>query len=153
MSEYSSPAFSRKVVAGLVIAVRHHPNGIRIRLADVDIGRLGKVQIVFGGPDIVRAGDLVPVALPGAHLPGRKKIRRTSFRGQTSQGMFCSSTELGWEVDGPDEVALLRPGDLVPGTSLECARWPDVRAELTAWHVEQRARWMRGRSGVQPPAL
>ncbi|HWO60319.1 MAG TPA: hypothetical protein VNO31_09825, partial [Umezawaea sp.] len=118
------------VVAGMVIDVFDHPNADFIRLAKVDIG-LDKVRIVFGGPALVRAGDFVPVALPGTRLPGLKKMRRTKFRGEVSHGMFCSSTELGWEVDGPDEVAILRPTTLAPGTSLDDADWNVLKADET----------------------
>ena len=43
------------------------------------------------------AGQLVPVALEGAHLPGGK-IKRGKLRGVESQGMICS----GPELDVPD---------------------------------------------------
>lgn len=106
------------VVAGRVLAVNPHPNADLIRLATVDLGRGQAVQIVFGGPPIVRPGDLVPVAPPGARLPGVKKMRRRKYRGQSSYGMLCSLAEIGWDPKGPDEVALLRdvrPGDVLDG--------------------------------------
>ncbi|WP_170156290.1 hypothetical protein [Umezawaea tangerina] len=132
------------VVAGLVVEVNIHPGGDFIRLATVDVGH-NKVQIVFGGPDLVRAGDFVPVALPGTRLPGRKKIRRTKFRGKTSHGMLCSAAELGWEPDGPDEVALLKPDGLRPGTRLDNVEWPGLQADMRPGHLELRERWRRGR--------
>jgi len=138
-----------KVVAGQVLSVEAHPNGEFIRLAMVDIGEQEPVQIVFGGPDLVVKGDFVPVALPGARLPGRKKMRRTSFRGKTSHGMLCSAMELGWESDGPDEVALLRPGTLIPGDSLEDVDWSDLKADETADHLAAREHWQRHRYGVE----
>ncbi len=130
-----------KIVAGQVMAVREHPNGEYIRLAVVDIGSGNKVQIVFGGPDLVIAGDFVPVALPGALLPGRKKLRRSTFRGESSYGMLCSAAELGWVDNGPDEVALLKPEGLEPGTSLEHAEWSSIRTELDTWRLEKRTLW------------
>lgn len=103
------------VVAGEVLKVQAHPNADRIRLAYVDVGGgLLPVQIVFGGPPVVVPGSLVAVAVPGARVPARaKKMRRRSYRGESSYGMLCSLAELGWDPDGPDEVALLhgvRPG-------------------------------------------
>jgi tRNA-binding EMAP/Myf-like protein len=97
--------------------VRPHPNAHRIRLAQVDLGVGEPVQIVFGGPPIVRRGDLVPVAPPGSRLPGRDKMRRRSYRGESSYGMLCSLAELGWNLHAPDEVALLR--NVAPGDSLD----------------------------------
>lgn len=106
------------VLAGRVVEVAAHPNGDNIRLAQVDLGGGRKVQIVFGGPDIVRAGHLVAVAPPGSRVPSsRRKIRNERFREQESHGMLCSLTELGWALSGPDEVALLR--EVVPGSSMD----------------------------------
>lgn len=94
---------TRGVVVGRVVKVRPHPGGERIWLADVDIGVDYQPQIVWGGAQIVEAGNLVPVAPPGAWLPATKvrprpyKIRRRRFRGEVSQGMLCSLAELGWD--------------------------------------------------------
>lgn len=108
------------VIVGRVVEVKCHPNADRIRLARVDLGIGETVQIVFGGPPNVHEGDLVPVAPPGSRLPGPKKthkMRRRRYRGQSSHGMLCSLAELGWNPDGPDEVALLR--NVTPGDSLD----------------------------------
>lgn len=87
------------IVPGTVLAVREHPQGDYIWLADVEAG--GRVrQIVFGGIPVVTPGAVVPVALPGARVNG-KKIRKKRFRGEVSDGMFCSAAEagLGQETD------------------------------------------------------
>ena len=68
------------VVVGRVLAVRDHPRGHRIWLADVDLGGGQVVQIVWGGKRIVRPNSLVPVAPPGSRLNGTKMRRRT-YRG------------------------------------------------------------------------
>jgi tRNA-binding EMAP/Myf-like protein len=106
------------VVVGLVKAVRAHSNAERIRLADVALSDDGRtVQIVFGGPDIVRGGHLVPVAVPGSRVPTKGKMRRRNYRGESSYGMLCSLDELGWTKSGPDEVALLH--NVYVGDSLD----------------------------------
>lgn len=116
------------VVAGRVIEVNRHPAADLIRIAIVDIGA-EKLQVVFGGLDVVRAGDTVPVAPPGSRVPARRKRMRTrKFRGQTSQGMFCSVRELGWAYECPDEVALLRR-DMQPGAPLDDIK-PEDRPAL-----------------------
>lgn len=110
-------ATSSGVVAGRVVEVRDHPNAnlIRIALVDINIGRL--LQIVFGGPPIVTSGSLVPVAPPGSRIGTQsKKMRRRNYRHMSSEGMLCSFAELGWDVNGPDQVAILRnvnPGDSI----------------------------------------
>jgi tRNA-binding EMAP/Myf-like protein len=102
------------------VNVRDHPNGDRIWLADVDLGRGGQpVQIVFGGEPVVRPDSLVPVAPPGSRLHG-VKMRRRNYRGQASYGMLCSLAELGWDPGVTDRVAMLAPSArLKPGTSLD----------------------------------
>ena len=42
-----------------------------------------------------KVGDLVPVALDGATLPGGVNIGTTTFHGEVSEGMMCSIKELG----------------------------------------------------------
>jgi tRNA-binding EMAP/Myf-like protein len=102
------------VVVGQVVKIRPHPGGKHIWLADVNIGTEYQPQIVWGGVPIVKEGNLVPVAKPGAWLPPMKdkqrpyKIRRRRYRGEVSEGMLCSLAELGWDSSVTDRVALLR---------------------------------------------
>ncbi len=101
------------VVVGQVVEIRPHPRRDRIWLSTVDTGTGGKPQIVWGGVPIVRAGNLVPVAQPGAWLPPTTKkpvpykIRRRRYAGEVSEGMLCSLAELGWDPSVTDWVALL----------------------------------------------
>jgi len=62
-------------------------------------------RVTTGGPDAERsvicgavnfaAGDLVPLAVPGAVLPGGFEIRASELYGKVSDGMICSASELG----------------------------------------------------------
>ena len=117
---------TKGVVVGRVVRVGPHPGGENIWLADVDTGTDGLLQIVWGGAQIVQAGDLVPVAQPGTWLPATKdkpnpyKIRRRRYRGVISEGMLCSLAELGWDSSVTDRVALLDSSlGLQAGESLE----------------------------------
>lgn len=116
------------MVVGRVIKIRPHPDGERIWLADVEIGRDYQPQIVWGGLPLLNAGDLVPVAPPGSWLP-QGKMRRRRYRGEMSDGMLCSLAELGWDLAVTDRVARFdaRAG-LVPGESLDSREndWPSI---------------------------
>lgn len=114
----SVPTIVSGAVAGLVIEAYPHPNADRLRCVVVDVGGR-KLHIVHGGTHHVQAGDLVPVAPPGAVvLDGkRRRMRARTYRGERSEGMCCSSDELGWTVGGPDVVHVLSTC-LAPGTPL-----------------------------------
>lgn len=82
-----------KVVVGKVLEVKKHPNADRLRLALVDI-KTEKLNIVCGAPNLAE-GQLVPVALVGAILPGNFEIKESEIRGEKSSGMICAEDELG----------------------------------------------------------
>ena len=127
------PVTARGVIVGRVVRVRPHPGGENIWLADVDTGIDGPIQIVWGGMQIVKEGDLVPVAQPGTWLPATTekpnpyKKRRRRYRGMMSEGMLFSLAELGWDSSVTDRVALLDGSlGLRVGESLE-SRYVDGR--------------------------
>jgi phenylalanyl-tRNA synthetase beta chain len=80
-------------VPGTVLATRPHPGADRIWIADVDVDGTTR-QIIYGGVPVVTPGCTVLVALPGTTVNG-KKIRRRTYRGQSSDGMLCSAAEAG----------------------------------------------------------
>jgi phenylalanyl-tRNA synthetase beta chain len=84
--------FLDTVVVGYVKEVSAHPDADRLKLCTVDLGDRTS-RIICGAPN-VRAGLRVPVALPGAELPGGHVIGKTIIRGVASEGMICSEVEL-----------------------------------------------------------
>lgn len=90
------------VVVGEVLEIRDHPRADNLILAEVSTGD-SKRQIVVGARNFA-AGDKVPVALPGARLPGGVVIERQTKRGEASEGMLCSARELGI---GEDHTGIL----------------------------------------------
>ncbi len=58
----------------------------------------------------------MPVALPGAVLPGNRRIERTEKMGAVSNGMLCSGDEL--RLTGDADGILILPADARIGTSL-----------------------------------
>jgi phenylalanyl-tRNA synthetase beta chain len=97
-----------------VRAAEPHPDADRLRVCTVDTGD-GERKIVCGAPNVA-AGQTVPVALPGATMPGGQKLGRAKLRGVESDGMILSATEL--EV-GEDSAGILVLDDgAVPGQAL-----------------------------------
>src|SRR5688572_17879363 len=93
--EPAAPPFDN-VVVGEVVQVERHPDAERLTVCQVSTGA-AQLVIVCGAPN-ARAGLKVPVALPGARLPG-KEIRVAKVRGVESHGMLCSAAELGIAED------------------------------------------------------
>ena len=113
--ESLAPSF-RGVVFGKVLEAAKHPGADRLSLCTVDVGGARPLGIVCGAPN-VKAGMRVAVALEGAVLAGGLKITKSKIRGQVSEGMICSETELGIGDDHGGIVSL--DFDAKPGESLE----------------------------------
>jgi phenylalanyl-tRNA synthetase beta chain len=102
---------SPQLVVGEVVSFVQHPNADRLRLCQVNDGK-GVRQIVCGATNF-KAGDKVPLALPGAKLPGDFTIKESKLRGELSQGMLCSAKELTLAEDA--EGLLILPPDAPVG--------------------------------------
>ena len=84
-----------------------------IRFCKVDVGNPEPQGIVCGARNFAE-GDLVVVALPGAVLPGGFAIASRKTYGQVSDGMICSTAELGVGKDHSG-ILVLAPGTSLPG--------------------------------------
>ena len=82
-----------KVVVGKVLKKEKHPDADKLNVCQVDIGEK-VVQIVCGATN-VDLGQFVPVAVVGCDLGNNFIIKEAKLRGFESNGMICSSTELG----------------------------------------------------------
>jgi len=69
-----------------------------IRFVGLNCGEK-EIRYVICGATNFKVGDHVVVALPGATLPGDFKIAARETYGKTSNGMICSSRELGLGED------------------------------------------------------
>lgn len=116
-----------KVVVAQVLESNPHPNADRLSVCKVDDGSGLPRQIVCGAKNY-KVGDKVPLALPGAVLPGDFKIKPGKLRGIESEGMMCSAKELKLAEDS--EGLLILPADAVPGTPIGNLFPPDVLFEL-----------------------
>ncbi|MFL6542668.1 MAG: phenylalanine--tRNA ligase subunit beta [Chthoniobacterales bacterium] len=90
-------AFENIVVAQIRES-KQHPNADRLSVCTVDDGSGSMHQIVCGAKNY-KAGDKVPLALPGAHLPNGLDIKKSKLRGVESEGMLCSPIEIGLGED------------------------------------------------------
>ena len=82
-----------KVVVSKITDIRPHPNADKLVICSADYG-FGKTEIVTHATNM-KTGDLVPLALVGAHLPNGAEIKSGNLRGVESNGMFCAGEELG----------------------------------------------------------
>jgi phenylalanyl-tRNA synthetase beta chain len=81
------------VVVGKVLEKNKHPDADKLNVCLVDIGT-EVVQIVCGAKN-VQEDQFVPVATVGTILGEDFKIKAAKLRGVDSNGMICSSTEIG----------------------------------------------------------
>src|SRR2546426_12808526 len=82
-----------KVVVAQILESTPHPDADRLSVCRVDDGSGTPRQIVCGAKNY-KIGDKVPLALPGAVLPGNFKINVGKLRGVDSHGRLCSAKEL-----------------------------------------------------------
>ena len=81
------------VVLGKVLKKEKHPDADKLNVCQVDIGT--EVSQIVCGAKNVEAGQYVPVATVGCKLGEDFKIKKAKLRGVESNGMICSSTEIG----------------------------------------------------------
>jgi phenylalanyl-tRNA synthetase beta chain len=98
----------RSVVVGEILTVGDHPYADRLHLTTITVGAGEPLNIVCGANNIA-PGQRIPVALPGAVLPGDRRIERTQKMGIASEGMLCSGDELHITSDA-DGILILPPG-------------------------------------------
>ena len=102
------------IVVAEVLTREKHPDADKLSVCRVNDGQ-GERQIVCGA-DNFKAGDKVPLILPGATLPAKKPgdkpftIKVGKIRGIESHGMMCSHEELGVE---PESIGLKKEDGLL----------------------------------------
>lgn len=139
------------VVVGEILTRAKHPNADKLSVCTVDIGPAGGVKTIVCGAPNCDAGRRVPVALPGAILPGNFEIKQSKIRGQLSDGMMCAPDEIGLGaehaglliLDGSPALGapindVLPPGDTVFDIEItpnrpDCLSHLGIARELAAW--------------------
>lgn len=107
--EDASAALSAFRVARVLTAEKH-PQADKLQVLSVDVGANVNggepLQVVCGAPN-ARAGMIGVLGLPGAVVPANgMELKRSAIRGVESNGMMCSTRELGLgeEHDGIIEL-------------------------------------------------
>lgn len=106
------------IVVAKVAGLRGHPEADRIQLVDIDQGNGEPLQVCCGAFNMA-VGDLVPFATLGTTMPNGLEIERRKLRGEWSNGMICSASELELGEDS-DGIMVLEP-DLKLGDELATA--------------------------------
>ena len=128
-----------KVVVAQILESAQHPNADRLSVCKVDDGSGSPRQIVCGAKNY-HVGDKVPLALPGAVLPGDFKIKVGKLRGVESEGMLCSAKELGIAEDAagllilsPDAQVGAPLSELFPSDTILDLEITPNRADLLSY--------------------
>ena len=105
-----------QVVTGELVTVERHPRADRLSLTTVTLGDGEEPLSIVCGATNIAPGQRIPVALPGAVLPGNRRIERAEKMGVVSNGMLCSGEELRLTADG--DGILILPADTPLGIPL-----------------------------------
>ncbi len=127
-----------KVVTGRIEKLVAHPDSDHLQVCTMNVGQEEPIQIVTGAQNVAE-GQVVPVALVGAHLPNGQKISKGKLRGVASNGMLCSAGELKMDLsklteEQKDGIYLL-PADTPVGVPVKDVLGMDdviLEFELTA---------------------
>jgi phenylalanyl-tRNA synthetase beta chain len=110
----AAPPFSG-VVVGEIVECARHPQADKLSVCSVTTDGRNRLQIICGASN-ARAGLRSAVAVVGAKLPGDVTLRAARLRDVESNGMLCSSRELGL---GDDSEGILElPGATPLGRDL-----------------------------------
>ena len=93
------------VVTGRIESIERHPDSDHLWVCQMNVGQKDLIQIITGAQN-VRQGQVVPVAMVGAHLPNGAHIKKGKLRGLPSNGMLCSAGELHLDTSKMTEEQL-----------------------------------------------
>ncbi len=96
------------VVTARVVRLEQHPDAAKVHRVYVDAGD-GVERHVWCGAFNMQPDDIVPLATLGTTMPDGRTIERRGILGIDSEGMLCSSRELGLG-DDHSGIAILPAG-------------------------------------------
>ena len=103
------------VVIGEVKTCEKHPGADKLSITTVEVGQGNILPIVCGAPNVA-AGQKVLVATVGTMIHMKDKlfeIKKTTIRGEVSEGMICAEDELG--LGNSHEGIVVLPDDAEVG--------------------------------------
>ena len=103
------------IVISKINKIEPHPQADKLQICTVTDGK--ETYSVVCGATNIQKGQIVPLAKIGASLPGNMKIKRSKIRGIESEGMLCSTKELGLGTD--HEGIFILKSDLKKGKSFK----------------------------------
>jgi len=115
------------VITSRIKTIRPHPSAERLTLCEVDTGK--EILSIVCGAKNIKEGDICPLALPGALLPGGVRIEKKKIRGEISYGMLCSEKELGLGED--EKGIMILPEDTKVGMDLREVFKEDILMEVS----------------------
>lgn len=95
--EHIKPQF-KNIITAKILKIDQHPNADKLHLVTVDLGT--ETRTVVCGAQNIEVGQVIPYASVGSQVFSRKTgemftLTPAEIRGVVSQGMLCSSDELG----------------------------------------------------------
>ena len=119
--------YSKGVLVAKIIDCHPHPNADRLKICQVDTGN-SIHSVVCGAPNAHK--NMVTAYAPlGATLPDGRTIEHIKLRGEASDGMLCSSAELGL-LDGDSGLIELEENAPLGALIEDCLRLDDVVLDL-----------------------
>ncbi len=117
----------QNIITAKVLEWHKHPNADRLRIVKVDAGpEHGIIEPVVCGATNFDVGDIVVLALPGAHIAQNIHsethepfiLDKAVIRGIQSQGMLCAAFELGLSSE-PEPIILVLPSGTLVGSEFQ----------------------------------
>ena len=98
------------IVLAKVLELSPHPDADKIQIVQVDSGDGQPLQVCCGAFNMA-VGDLIPFATVGTTMPNGMEIGVRKMRGEESNGMCCSATEIGLGEDSDGIMLLTKTAD------------------------------------------
>ena len=103
------------VVTAEIKSIKAHPKADRLQICKVE-SQTYKTHSIVCGANNFQTGDKVALALPGATLPAGLKIKTRQIRGELSEGMLVSASEIGLTpLEEKQQGILILPQDTQNG--------------------------------------